>query len=137
VTFGDLLRTTAQAIATLVEGLGVVIVAVAVALAAYRYGVGLVTGLRPFPPERLRLALGSSLALHHELRGKSWPLLGPWSLARTCRAVAGGPRAAVPRTDWRAAPPVCEPYAYGACRPAATGKDATVAEVGARICVRL
>jgi uncharacterized membrane protein len=66
VTPVDLLRAVAQAIATLVEGVGVAIVAVAVVMAAARYVAGLVGRVRPFPPEELRLALGRSLALSLE-----------------------------------------------------------------------
>jgi uncharacterized membrane protein len=62
----DLLRTAAQAIATLVEAVGIAIVAVAVVLAAARYVTGLVTRVQPFPPEGLRLGLGRSLALSLE-----------------------------------------------------------------------
>jgi uncharacterized membrane protein len=66
VIVGELLRTVAQGIATLVDGIGVAIVAVAAALAGYRYAAGLVTRVRPFAPEGLRLAPGSSLALSLE-----------------------------------------------------------------------
>jgi len=66
MTLADLLRTTAQAIATLVEGVGIAIVAIAVLLAAARYVVGLVRRVHPFPPEGLRLGLGRSLALSLE-----------------------------------------------------------------------
>jgi uncharacterized membrane protein len=66
MTFVDLLRSAAQAIATLVEGIGIAIVAVAVLLAAARYVVGLVRQVQPFPPEGLRLGLGRSLALSLE-----------------------------------------------------------------------
>jgi len=62
----DLLRTAAQAIATLVEGVGIAIVAVAVLLAAAQYVLGLVRRVQPFPPEGLRLGLGRSLALSLE-----------------------------------------------------------------------
>ena len=62
----ELLRTTAQAIATLVEAVGIVIVAVAVALAAARYLTGLARRVHPFPPEGLRLGLGRSLELSLE-----------------------------------------------------------------------
>ena len=62
----DLLRTIAQTIATLVEGVGVAIVAIAVMVAAVRYVVGLARRIRPFPPEGLRLSLGRSLALSLE-----------------------------------------------------------------------
>jgi uncharacterized membrane protein len=66
VTFADLLRTAAQALATLAEGVGIAIVAVAVGVAAARYAVGLIRRVRPFPPEGLRLGLGRSLALSLE-----------------------------------------------------------------------
>ena len=59
----DLLRTVAQTIATIVEGVGVAIVALAVLLAAARYALALLARVRPFPPEGLRLGLGRSLAL--------------------------------------------------------------------------
>src|ERR671929_577349 len=62
----EALRTAAQAIATLVEGIGIAIVAVAVLVAAVRYMAGLVSRVRPFPPEGLRLGLGRSLALSLE-----------------------------------------------------------------------
>jgi uncharacterized membrane protein len=62
----DLLRTIAQTIATLVEGIGVAIVAVAVIVAAVHYVVVLLRRIRPFPPEGLRLSLGRSLALSLE-----------------------------------------------------------------------
>src|ERR687885_2732940 len=63
MTLVDLLRAAAQAIATVVEGVGIAIVAVAVLVAAVRYMAGLVSRVRPFPPEGLRLGLGRSLAL--------------------------------------------------------------------------
>src|SRR5918911_1358567 len=66
MTLVDLLRTVAQTIATLVEGVGIAIVAVAVLVAAARYVMGLVSQVRPFPPEGLRLGLGRSLALSLE-----------------------------------------------------------------------
>src|ERR671934_2489545 len=66
MTLVDLLRAAAQAIATLVEGVGIAIVAVAVLVAAARYVAGLAARLRPFPPEGLRLGLGRSLALSLE-----------------------------------------------------------------------
>ena len=66
MTLVDLLRAAAQAIATLVEGVGIAIVAVAVLVAAVRYVMGLVSRVRPFPPEGLRLGLGRSLALSLE-----------------------------------------------------------------------
>ena len=66
MTLVDLLRAAAQAIATLVEGVGIAIVAVAVLVAAVRYVTGLVRRVRPFPPEGLRLGLGRSLALSLE-----------------------------------------------------------------------
>lgn len=58
-----LLRTVAQTLATVVEGVGVLIVAVAVSLAVGRYVLSLLGRQRPFPPETLRLELGRSLAL--------------------------------------------------------------------------
>jgi uncharacterized membrane protein len=62
----DLLRTIAQTIASLVEGVGVAIVAIAVVVATVRYMVGLARRIRAFPPEGLRLSLGRSLALSLE-----------------------------------------------------------------------
>ena len=57
------LRTLAQAAATLVEGVGVIIVVVAIARAVLRYFAMLMRRAQPFPPEGLRLELGRSLAL--------------------------------------------------------------------------
>jgi len=57
------LRAAAQAAATLVEGVGVVIVVVAIGRAVLHYTAMLVRRDRPFPPEGLRLDLGRSLAL--------------------------------------------------------------------------
>ncbi len=57
------LRTVAQAAATLVEGIGVVIVVVAVGRTVLHYLGALVARSRPFPPDELRLELGRSLAL--------------------------------------------------------------------------
>jgi uncharacterized membrane protein len=62
----ELLRAAGQAIATLVEGVGILIVAVAVALAAVRYVVGVVRRSHPVSPEGLRVGLGRSLALSLE-----------------------------------------------------------------------
>ncbi|MDQ6675174.1 MAG: DUF1622 domain-containing protein [Chloroflexota bacterium] len=62
----ELLRTAAQAVATLVEAVGVVVVAVAVLRAGARYVAGLLARAQPFPPEGLRLGLGRSLALSLE-----------------------------------------------------------------------
>ena len=59
----DALRTVAQAAATLVEGVGVLIVVIAIARAVVRYVGTLVRRAQPFPPEALRLELGRSLAL--------------------------------------------------------------------------
>ena len=61
----EALRSVAQALATLVEGVGVAVVAVAILLALWRYAGSLVLVRRatPFPPESLRLDLGRSLAL--------------------------------------------------------------------------
>ena len=66
MTLVESLRAVAQAIATVVEGVGIAIVAVAVLVAAARYVVGLISHVRPFPPEGLRLGLGRSLALSLE-----------------------------------------------------------------------
>ena len=66
MTFVEVLRAAAQAVATVVEGVGIAIVAVAVLVAAVRYVTGLVSRVRPFPPEGLRLGLGRSLALSLE-----------------------------------------------------------------------
>jgi uncharacterized membrane protein len=57
------LRIGAQMLASLVEGVGVVIVTMAVALAAARYVGGLIHRTQSFPSEDLRLGLGRSLAL--------------------------------------------------------------------------
>ena len=62
----NLLRSVAQILATLVEGIGVLIVAVAIGLAFARYVVALGRRAHPFPPEALRLNLGRSLALSLE-----------------------------------------------------------------------
>ena len=59
----ELLRTVAQAAATVVEAVGVLVVAVGIARAVFGYLVSLVRRSRPFPPETLRLDLGRSLAL--------------------------------------------------------------------------
>ena len=59
----DGLRAGAQVLASLVEGVGVVIVAVAVLIATARYVGCAIRRVRPFPPEDLRLGLGRSLAL--------------------------------------------------------------------------
>lgn len=59
----EALRAVAQALATLVEGVGVAVVAVAILLALWRYAGSLVRRAAPFPPESLRLGLGRSLAL--------------------------------------------------------------------------
>jgi uncharacterized membrane protein len=66
VNLAELLRTGAQAIATLVEAVGIVIVAVAVLLAVWRYFAGLVRRSEPITQESLRLGLGRSLALSLE-----------------------------------------------------------------------
>jgi uncharacterized membrane protein len=66
VNLVELLRTAAQAIATVVEGVGVAIVALAVLLAAARFVAALARRAQPFPPEGLRLGLGRSLALSLE-----------------------------------------------------------------------
>jgi uncharacterized membrane protein len=62
----NLFRHGAQALVTLVEGVGVVIVAIAVVLALGRYVTGMLARAQPFPPERLRLELGRSLGLSRE-----------------------------------------------------------------------
>ncbi|CAA9269994.1 MAG: Sll0939 protein [uncultured Chloroflexi bacterium] len=59
----DPLRAVAQAVATVVEGIGVLVVAVAVGLALLRYTVALVKRDVPFPPDGLRLNFGRSLTL--------------------------------------------------------------------------
>jgi len=64
----EFLRSIAQTIATLVEGIGVAIVAVAVIVATVRYVVGLLGRIRPFPPEGLRLGLGRRLVLNPAFR---------------------------------------------------------------------
>ncbi|HEY3061858.1 MAG TPA: DUF1622 domain-containing protein [Chloroflexota bacterium] len=56
----------AQNIATVVEGIGVMIVAVAVVLATIRFVAGLVARHRTLPSDAVRLALGRSLALSLE-----------------------------------------------------------------------
>jgi uncharacterized membrane protein len=60
------LRATGQAIATLVEGVGILIVAVAVLVASARYIAELIRRRDSFAPEALRLGLGRSLALSLE-----------------------------------------------------------------------
>ena len=62
----ELLRAAAQAVAAIVEAVGVAIVALAVLLAAARFVGALLHGTQPFPPEGLRLDLGRSLALSLE-----------------------------------------------------------------------
>ena len=62
----EVFRAAGQAIATLVEGVGILIVAVAVVLAAVNYIVGFVRRSGTFPPDTLRLDLGRSLALSLE-----------------------------------------------------------------------
>ena len=59
----ELLRTAAQAAATVVEAVGVLVVTVGIARAMVSYVGALVRRSRPFPPEHLRLDLGRSLAL--------------------------------------------------------------------------
>jgi uncharacterized membrane protein len=66
ISLAEPLRLVAQNIATLVEGIGVVIVAVAVVLATVRFVTGLVTWRRTVPSDSVRLALGRSLALSLE-----------------------------------------------------------------------
>jgi uncharacterized membrane protein len=60
------LRAAAQAVATVVEAVGVAIVALAVLVAAARFVAALSRRTEPFPPENLRLSLGRSLALSLE-----------------------------------------------------------------------
>jgi uncharacterized membrane protein len=62
ISLAEPLRLVAQNIATLVEGIGVVIVAIAVVMATIRFTSGLVTR-RTLPSESVRLGLGRSLAL--------------------------------------------------------------------------
>ena len=59
----EILRSVAQTLATVVEGVGVLIVAVAVVITVARYLALLVGRAQPFPPDALRLQLGRSLAL--------------------------------------------------------------------------
>jgi len=66
VDLAAVLRMVAQAAATLVEGVGVLIVVVAIARAVLRYVGMLLRRAQPFPPEGLRLDLGRSLALSLE-----------------------------------------------------------------------
>jgi uncharacterized membrane protein len=63
ISLAEPLRLIAQSIATLVEGIGVVIVATAVAVATARFVTGLVAHRRTMPSDSVRLALGRSLAL--------------------------------------------------------------------------
>jgi uncharacterized membrane protein len=62
----ELLRAAGQGIATLVEGVGVLIVAIAVLLVSARYIADLVRRSQSCSPEALRLDLGRSLALSLE-----------------------------------------------------------------------
>src|SRR5712691_3624203 len=66
MSLAEPLRLVAQSIATLVEGIGVVIVAIAVVLATVRFVNGLVARRRTLPSDSVRLALGRSLALSLE-----------------------------------------------------------------------
>ena len=66
MTLVEVLRTGAQAVATLVEAVGIVIVAMAVLVAAMRYLAGFLRRSEPYSPEALRLGLGRSLALSLE-----------------------------------------------------------------------
>jgi hypothetical protein len=59
----DWLRAVAQAYATLVAGVGVIIVVIATGRAVLRYLGMLIRRDQPFPPEGLRLELGRTLAL--------------------------------------------------------------------------
>ncbi len=63
MNLSEILRALAQTLATIVEGVGVLIVAVAVVVAVGRYLESLVGRTQPFPPDGLRLQLGRSLAL--------------------------------------------------------------------------
>jgi uncharacterized membrane protein len=63
ITLAEPLRVIAQNIATVVEGIGVLIVAVAVILATTRYANTLVVQRYTMPSDSVRLALGRSLAL--------------------------------------------------------------------------
>ena len=63
MNLSEILRALAQTLATIVEGVGVLIVAVAVVVAVGRYLGALVGRAQPFPPDGLRLQLGRSLAL--------------------------------------------------------------------------
>ena len=63
ISLAEPLRLLAQNIATVVEGIGVLIVAVAVVLATVRFVTGLVARRRTLPSDSVRLALGRSLAL--------------------------------------------------------------------------
>jgi uncharacterized membrane protein len=73
MSLAEPLRLVAQSIATLVEGIGVLIVAVAVVLATVRFVATLILSLskdarrRTLPSDSVRLALGRSLALSLEL----------------------------------------------------------------------
>jgi uncharacterized membrane protein len=66
ISLAEPLRLVAQNIATVVEGIGVMIVAVAVVLATIRFVAGLVARHRTLPSDAVRLALGRSLALSLE-----------------------------------------------------------------------
>jgi uncharacterized membrane protein len=66
MSLAEPLRLVAQSIATLVEGIGVLIVAVAVVLATVHFLNGLLARRRTLPSDSVRLALGRSLALSLE-----------------------------------------------------------------------
>src|SRR5438105_4134442 len=66
MSLAEPLRLVAQSIATLVEGIGVVVVAIAVVLATVCFVNGLVARRRTLPSDSVRLALGRSLALSLE-----------------------------------------------------------------------
>lgn len=51
MALSDLRTIVAQSIATFVEAIGVASVVVGVVLACYQYLAGLVTRMRPYPPE--------------------------------------------------------------------------------------
>ena len=59
----ELLRSIAQAAATVVEAIGVLVVAAGVLRAGVVYVAALARRARPFPPDALRQDLGRSLAL--------------------------------------------------------------------------
>ena len=66
ISLAEPLRLVAQNIATVVEGIGVLIVAVAVIFATARYVSEFIVQRRIVPSDSVRLALGRSLALSLE-----------------------------------------------------------------------